>query len=171
MAGDRATGRTALVIGCLDAARCAGSAVVMRRLYECPPVGLDWWLVPGLRGGVRDDGWRALRRLVSDSRPEVIVLYTSRGPAGARAGATSAVEASAYARHARVPLTGPRAGAAGWVARVLPGAAVVEIALPEAPGPIATERHRRALRELVGILPVVDVGPARRSVAQWTPTA
>jgi len=159
MAGTRSAGRTVLVVGCLDAARCAGSGLVTRALAGCPPVDLDLWTVPGLRGGARREGWRAMRRLVADARPRLTLLYTRRGPAEVRARAGGRAAAQTYARRSGLRLGGDSGPEAGWVERAMPGTVVLEVALPDRPAGAERRRHLRALRAATGVLDPGEPGP------------
>jgi hypothetical protein len=147
VAGTAAAGPVVLAIGCLDGARCAGSGVVEHALRGCPPLDRELWLVPGLRGGVRRDGWVSLRLIVSAALPDVVVLYTRRGPDGVRGDPGLA---AGYARTAGVGVAGRPGAAAGWIARVLPGARVVEVGVG---GGARPDRHLRALRAVAGLHP------------------
>jgi len=129
MAGAPGAARTVLVVGCLERARCAGSALADDALVGCPPTGLDLWTVPGLRGGPTRDGRRALRRLVADARPDVVILFRDRPH---RRGA-------------------PPGAVAGWVTSALPRTKVVETFLPRVPRGSARDRRLAQLRAAIGL--------------------
>lgn len=129
MAGATGSGRTVLVIGCLEGARCAGAGLVADALAGCPPAKLDLWTVRGIRGGATGPGWRAVRRLVSDARPDTVILFRRRPPAPG--GGLGAV--------------------AGWVTRVLPSTRVVEVSLATRPQGRRRAGHLARLRAAIGL--------------------